>query len=111
MFRNVLRPGSHCLAVLFATTCCVVTPSASPAQRGPDAVPNPLAAHLIKTGLFLFSGETNSLARLSANGVIVVDGQTPNLHDALRRRIRRVSELPIRLLITTDLDQDHTASN
>jgi glyoxylase-like metal-dependent hydrolase (beta-lactamase superfamily II) len=111
MFRNSLWPGSLCLAMLLSVTGFAVAPSASPAQRGQSAGPNPLAAHLVKTGLFMFSGDTNSLVRLSANGVIVVDGQTPDHYDALRRHIRRVSELPIRLLITTDHHQDHTASN
>ena len=111
MFRKSLWPGSLCLALLLSVSGFAVAPSASPAQRGHSAVPNPLAAHLVKTGLFMFSGDTNSLVRLSASGVIVVDGQTPEHYDALRRHIRRVSELPIRLLITTDHHQDHTASN
>jgi cyclase len=80
-------------------------------QPGPSGVPAPLAAQLIKTGLYMLSGEGNSLLRLSTNGAIVVDGQAPSHFAALRQQARRIGEQPIRLLITTDHHQEHTANN
>jgi hypothetical protein len=50
----------------------------------------------------MYSAQENSVVRLSANGVIVVDGQRAEDYKALNSRIRRVSELPVKLLITTD---------
>jgi cyclase len=84
------------------------------AQRQPggeEADKNPLTGHLVKTGLYMFSGRTNSLLRLSANGLIVVDGPAPGHYDALLKQADRISEQPIRLVITTDHHQEHTASN
>jgi glyoxylase-like metal-dependent hydrolase (beta-lactamase superfamily II) len=59
----------------------------------------------------MLSGEGNSLLRLSTNGAIVVDGQAPSHFAALRQQARRIGEQPIRLLITTDHHQEHTANN
>lgn len=97
------------LAVLVSA----VGTSAIYAQRGGAAGPdtNPLPGHLVKTGLYLFTGRTNSLMRLSANGLIVVDGPAPADYAPLLRWADRIAEQPIRLLITTDHHREHTASN
>ena len=111
MLSKSLRPTALCLTMLLPVIGSAAGTSAGPTQRGGSVAPNPLTATLIKTGLYMISGEENSLVRLSANGNIVVNGQAPGHHDALKRRVRRISELPIRLLITTDHHQEHTASN
>ncbi|MGE0812314.1 MAG: hypothetical protein AB7O28_00405 [Vicinamibacterales bacterium] len=72
---------------------------------------NPLTGHLIKTGLYMFSGASNTLLRLSSNGLIVVDGQARDHYDALTEQIDRISDQAIRLLITTDHHRVHTANN
>jgi len=110
MFRKTLSPSALWLAVLVSAAASAVNTSAWHEQRGRSG-PNPLAAQLIKTGLYMLSGEGNSLMRLSANGAIVVDGQSPGDFAALRQQARRIGEQPIRLLITTDHHQEHTASN
>ena len=107
MFMSALWRAGLCLAILWPLAVGAV----GPAQRGRGAGPNPLAAQQIKNGLYMLSGEGNSLMRLSANGAIVVDGQAPSHFAALRQQARRIGEQPIRLLITTDHHQDHTASN
>jgi hypothetical protein len=66
----------------------------------------------VKTGLWVFSGKgSNSVLRLSGNGLILVDGKLPGNYDALRGQIKRISDQPIRVLILTDCDESRTGSN
>jgi glyoxylase-like metal-dependent hydrolase (beta-lactamase superfamily II) len=111
MFRTTLWRAGICLAFLFQVAVSTAGNSEWREQRGRSGDPNPLAAQLIKTGLYMLSGEGNSLIRLSANGAIVVDGQAPGHFAALRQQARRIGEQPVRLLITTDHHQEHTANN
>ena len=112
MSRTTRSRAGLCLATLCLLAVAAVGTSAWRwSKRGRSGGPNPLAARLIKTGLYMLSGEGNSLMRLSTNGAIVVDGQDPSHFAALRQQARRIGELPVRLLITTDHHQDHTASN
>jgi len=88
---------------------------ASSAQyKQPNAV-NPhdgLTWQLVKTGLYLISGNgSNSLLRLSANGLILVDGKLPGNYDALRARAKKISDQPIRALILTGCDESRTGTN
>lgn len=76
------------------------------------AVDDGLTVHLVKTGLFMFSGGgSNSVLRLSANGLILVDGKLPGNYDALRARVKKISDQPIRVLILSDCDESHTGTN
>ena len=76
------------------------TPSSN--GRGEPA----LTMEVVKTGLYLVSGGGgNSLLRLSANGLIIVDGKRQGNYRALMSQVRRVSkfsDLPVRFLILTD---------
>lgn len=64
---------------------------------------SPLKSELIKTGLYSISGNGgNALVRLTANGLILVDGQLPGEHDDVLAQVRRISDQPVRILITTD---------
>src|SRR5215472_15701674 len=74
--------------------------------------PSPLHAELVKTGLFLISGGgCNSLVRLSANGMIVVDGKLPGNYEALLALANKISDQPVRVLINTDHYPQHTGNN
>ena len=67
------------------------------AIQAADAVnPNDgLTLQLVKTGLYLINGQgSNSLLRLSANGLILVDGKLPGNYDALRARAKKISDQP-----------------
>lgn len=47
----------------------------------------------VKTGLYVISSEgSNSVLRLSGNGLILVDGQPSSNYDALRARAKRISD-------------------
>jgi glyoxylase-like metal-dependent hydrolase (beta-lactamase superfamily II) len=74
-----------------------------------------LSADLVRTGLYVISGGGgNTLMRLSANGVILVDGKLPGNYRALMsqvRKINKISDLPVRVLIVCDHHENHTGNN
>ena len=86
------------------------TRSNEPVEKNPAATP--LRVEMVKTGLFLISGGgSNSVLRLSANGLIIVDGKAPGGYEALLTQAKKISDQPIRILINTDHHGDHTATN
>jgi cyclase len=111
MLAKTLRPGGRCIAVLLLTVGTIVgsaqyTRSNDPPGKGV------LATRMIKTGLFLISGGgCNSLLRLSANGLIVVDGKLPGNYQALLEQVHQISDQPVRVLINTDYHENHTGNN
>lgn len=71
-----------------------------------------MTAQYVKTGLFVISGRgSNSVLRLSANGLILVDGKLPGGYDALMAQVRRISKQPVRALILTQCADSHTGTN
>jgi cyclase len=71
-----------------------------------------LDAQLVKTGLYLISGGGgNSLLRLSANGLIIVDGKLPGNYEALSKRVTKISKQPVRVLIVSNYQASHTGTN
>lgn len=86
------------------------------AQFNQAAAPTPgndgMRSELVKTGLYLISGKgSNSVLRLSANGLIMVDGKLPGNYDALHTRTRKISDQPVRALILTGCDASSTGTN
>jgi glyoxylase-like metal-dependent hydrolase (beta-lactamase superfamily II) len=85
-----------------------LTPSALSQQVPvPSAASQPaqaeLSTDLVKTGLYLISGGgCNSLLRLSPAGTVLVGGKSPGTYRALMsqvRRINKISDLPLRVVI------------
>jgi len=76
--------------------------------------PTPLSAELVKTGLYLIGGGgCNSLLRLSGAGTILVDGKQPGTYRALMsqvRRINKLSDLPLRVVIFTNHHDLHAGN-
>ena len=74
-----------------------------------------LEADLVRTGLYLIrGGGGNSLLRLSANGMLLVDGKLPGNYRALMsqvRKISRLSEMPVRVLVLTDHHEERAGTN
>jgi glyoxylase-like metal-dependent hydrolase (beta-lactamase superfamily II) len=74
-----------------------------------------LTTQLLKTGLFLISGGgANSLLRLSANGLILVDGKRPENYAALMSQVRtisRITDMPVRVVIVTNNHEDRSGTN
>ncbi len=96
------------------TSAAAARDSLEDGQRGKESVDATLTIQLVKTGLYLISGGGgNSLLRLSANGLILVDGKLPDKYRALMAQIRKISKLsdmPVRVLIVTNHHQDRTGN-
>jgi len=71
-------------------------------------------AELVKTGLYLITGGGgNSLLRLSASGSILVDGNLPGTYRAQMSQVRKISklsDLPVRVLVVTNHHENHTGN-
>jgi glyoxylase-like metal-dependent hydrolase (beta-lactamase superfamily II) len=98
------------LAVATATTGFAQYQQAGAQAKGADK--SALRGELVKTGLYFISGAGgNTLLRLSANGLILVDGKLPGNYQALILFLKKISDQPIRVLINTDYHEDHTGNN
>jgi cyclase len=115
---RLTRPGGWpCLLVALAMAAAISASAqerhekASPAGPGGEA----LTSQLVTTGLYMISGGgANSLLRFSAAGLILVDGKLPGFYRPLMsqvRRISKISDLPVKVLIVTDHHQNHTGNN
>ena len=73
-----------------------------------------LQAQLVATGLYLITGGGgNSLLRFSANGLVLVNGKSPESYRPLMsqvRKINKLSDMPLRALILTNA-RDPQAAN
>lgn len=92
---------------------------AAPLSAQPVAPASPPAtavfeARLLRTGLYTITGGgATSLLRLSPQGLVLVDAKLPGQYSALMsqiRRINRISDLPMRVVILTS-DQDAQSGN
>jgi cyclase len=108
----------RCMTVLLAAMLAIAASAQEPEQKtGPAKDPNEvvLGADLVKTGLYIITGGGgNSLLRLSQSGPLLVDGKSPGAYRALMsqvRRITRLSDLPLRVLIVTDHHEDHAGNS
>ena len=108
-------PNRFTNVCLFLFLTAVLTRSAlaqyhHPPEPAPAGAPT-LNADLVKTGLYIFSGGGgNSLLRLSANGFILVNAGLPSERDVLLRKVKRISNQPIRALILTDNNLSHAGA-
>src|SRR5215471_9751386 len=90
----------------------VLAALASPARAAGAYGGGAIDAQFVKTGLFVISGDgSNSVLRLSADGLVVVDGKSAGAYRALRKKIRRISDQPIWLLSTSDHQADRNGNN
>src|SRR5262245_39942320 len=108
-----MRPaGWPCLFVALAMAIAVSASAQGRPEKGPSVGPGGevVDSQLVTTGLYLISGGGgNSLLRFSPGGLILVDGKLPGFHRPLMsqvRRISKISDLPVRILIITDHHQN-----
>ncbi len=105
-------PAYKTQAIVLLITAGAVASSAQ--YKQPNAI-NPhdgLTVQLVKTGLYVINGQgSNSVLRLSANGLILVDGKLPGNYDALRARAKKISDQPFRALILTGCEESSTGTN
>ena len=99
-------------AILVALLAAGATCAQAPAPPAPDPA---LAGQLVKTGLYLISGGgSNTLLRLTPHGLMLVDGKPLGSYRALMsqvRRINKVTDLPMRVLIVTDHHDNHCGTD
>ncbi len=82
------------------------------APRNPNDASGALTASYVKTGLYVISGGgSNTVLRLSGNGLILVNGKYPEHYDELQRRVRKIVDQPIRVEINTDHYASHNGTN
>ena len=82
-----------------------------PALNG-QAPANELEVLPVQNGLYLIAGAGgNILVQVSGNGVLLVDAGAPGTSDAVLAAIKSVSLAPVRYIIDTSGDDDHTGGN
>ena len=66
----------------------------------------------VQGSVYLIAGPGgNSVVQVSDDGVLVVDTQVAHVSDNILAAIRRISNKPIRFIINTQADSDHTGGN
>lgn len=82
------------------------------APRNPNDSAGALSASYVKTGLYIISGGgSNTVLRLSGNGLILVNGKYAEHFDELQNRVRKIVDQPIRVEINTDHYANHNGTN
>jgi glyoxylase-like metal-dependent hydrolase (beta-lactamase superfamily II) len=114
--RAILRAaGARCALGLLALAGAVGAPAQDAPPGATGANGDRLDADLVKTGLYLIrGGGANSLLRLSANGMVLVDGKRPGNYRALMAQVRRISKLsdmPVSVLVLTDAHEEHAGNS
>jgi cyclase len=106
-------PARRTWAIALLLVAGAVAGEAQNIERLPDSAHNDgMTSQFIKTGLYIISGRgDNSVLRLTANGLILVDGKLPDSYDALMLHVRAISKQPIRVLILTDDGESNTGNN
>jgi len=114
MFREEKPALKPCAFLLLALAYAV----AGAAQSAPSAaaeqpkVPGVITPHYVRTGLYYLSGGGgNSVVRLSAVGLLVVDGKNADSYDELRLRLKKISNQVVRVVVNTSHYEDHTGTN
>ena len=118
MLRKYLSALWSCAFVLLLAAGAVSCSAPSNSTKGPltkDGDQSALDVELVKTGLYLISGGGgNSLLRFSATGLILVNGKLPGNYRNFMSQVRKISkmsDLPVRVLIVTDHQENHTGNN
>jgi cyclase len=66
----------------------------------------------LKPGLFFINGAGgHSLIRVTSAGLIAMDGKLPGNYDPFMEQVKKISDQPIKFLITTHHHEDHTGNN
>jgi cyclase len=115
MFTKIQPSHRLCTIVLLwiATALAASAQYTQQRQRPAKTLDDvPPAKELVKTGLYVISGGgCNSVLRLSANGLILVDGKLRGNYDDLLYHVRRISPQRVRALIVTDYHEVHTGNS
>jgi glyoxylase-like metal-dependent hydrolase (beta-lactamase superfamily II) len=116
MFERTLSAFRACVIALLAMVGAIAGSAlAADEQHRKGSEDVRFTIKLVKTGLFLITGGgANSLLRLSANGLILVDGKRPENYAALMSQVRtisRIADMPVRVVIVTNHHEDRSGTN
>jgi cyclase len=91
---------------------CVTALAAVQAQQPSRAAAEPLDILPVQNGIHLIGAAGgNIVVQVTEQGVLVVDTGAAGMTDAVRAAIRSISSQPIRYVINTSADTDHTGGN
>jgi cyclase len=109
---KALSAYKSCATALLIVAGAIAASAQFNQAKTPIPVNDGMTYQLVKTGLYLISGNgSNSVLRLSANGLILVDGKPADSYGGLRARAKKISDQPIRALILTGCDRSLTGTN
>ena len=101
--RALALPRAAALALALACAAAAATDAAAPMQ-----------SEYLATGLYLVrGGGANSVVRMCAAGLIVVDAKAPGQYRALMsqvHRLNKLSDLPVRALLLTGPEPAHAGN-
>jgi cyclase len=109
-----IRSGYGTCAIILLVLAGTVGASAQYGQSKTTQVAgdNGMTTEFVKTGLYVVSGGgSNSVLRLSANGLILVNGKLPGNYSPLLAKVRKISDQPIRALILSNYDKSCAGNN
>jgi glyoxylase-like metal-dependent hydrolase (beta-lactamase superfamily II) len=102
------------LAIGLATHAVAQAPPPAAAQAGRGGGQPVQPIQPVRPGLFMVAGAgANSLARVTSDGVILVDDKLPGEQNykALLDQIKSVTDKPVKFVIVTHHHADHTGNN
>ena len=106
----MLRIAKAPAVILFTTAATLI--SLAQYSHPKRALDDGMSSQLVRTGLYVISGHGgNSVVRLSANGVILVDGKKTGSYEGLVAHIHQIVDQPVRALILTSCDSSRIGTN
>jgi glyoxylase-like metal-dependent hydrolase (beta-lactamase superfamily II) len=103
------------VALLLAGAICITATAAGRQQAAGE--PFTTAITKIKDGLYVIPGYDgaatggNVAVRVTSEGVIIVDSKLPTLYSDIVSKVRSVSPVPIKYVLSTHQHGDHTGAN
>jgi glyoxylase-like metal-dependent hydrolase (beta-lactamase superfamily II) len=87
-------------------------PAASDANASETAPAQGLHVERVRGGLYMLTGAGGNITvQIGNEGVLLVDTGLASMTDQVLAEIKKLSDKPIRYILNTDLDPDHTGGN
>lgn len=108
-----MRPASGSLAQrTFLAIAAAAAIGASNAQPSAKAASAKISILPVQGNVYMLVGpKANSTVQIGDDGVLIVDTQSADLADEVLAAIRTLSDRPIRYVLNTQADADHTGGN
>jgi glyoxylase-like metal-dependent hydrolase (beta-lactamase superfamily II) len=100
------------ISVVLVTTCAVCISLHDVGAQGGPPPRSGLETLQIRPNLHVIVGAgSNIVVHVGADGAILVDAGTGEMADQVLAEVRRITSMPIRLIINTSADRDHIGGN